>query len=261
MTLPSLPDDAADTVQSLRQTLAQREHELASARQDVEDLMRMVSHDLRAPLRHVLAYSGLLREMLISGEDAAPAIATLERSSRQLGEMLDAIVELARLARAPLQPVLTPGMLLVEEARRGLQGQVPQADLARPVEWQIASDLPALPGDAALLRLALRQLLANALKFSRQAPEPRIEVGCLPAHDGFVGLYVRDNGLGFDPAQASRLFQPFARLHGPRFEGLGTGLAQVRQIVRRHGGDVRVEGVAGQGCTVSMTLPLQAVSA
>ncbi|KQP13633.1 ATP-binding protein [Pseudorhodoferax sp. Leaf267] len=245
----------ADDVTALRALLARREQELATARQDAEDFMRMVSHDLRAPLRHVLAYSSLLREMLSGGEDPAPALATLERSSRQLGDMLDAVVELARLARAPLQPVHTPGALLVEEARRGLQGQVPDADLARPVEWRIAPDLPALPGDATQLRQALRLLLANALKFTRHVPEARIEVGAAPVEGAGVQLYVRDNGAGFDPAQASRLFQPFARLHGPRFEGLGTGLAQVRQIVRRHGGQVHAEGAPGQGCTVTVTLP------
>ena len=252
---PSGESHAADSMQALRQLLAQREQELATARQDADDFMRMVSHDLRAPLRHVLAYSGLLREMLASGEDMAPALNTLERSSRQLGEMLDAVAELARLAQAPLQPVLTPGTLLVEEARRSLQGQVPDADLARPVEWHIAPDLPALPGDPAQLRQALRQLLANALKFTRHEPLPRIEVGAVPAEGAGIGLYVRDNGVGFDPAQAARLFQPFARMHGPRFEGLGTGLAQVRQIVRRHGGEVRADCAGGQGCTVLVTLP------
>lgn len=253
----SLPGLArlADTVPSLRLALGQRDLELATARQDAEDLMRMLSHDLRAPLRHVLAYSGLLREMLAGGEDVKPALATLERSSRQLGEMLDAVVELARLARAPLQSVLTPGTLLVEEARRSLQGQVPDADLARPVEWCIASDLPAIPGDPAQLRQAVRQLLANALKFTRHEPQPRIEVGVVPLDGAGVCLYVRDNGVGFDPLQAARLFQPFARLHGPRFEGLGTGLAQVRQIVRRHGGEVHAECAEGGGCTVSVTLP------
>ena len=250
----------ADTVESLRLALAQRDLELATARQDAEDVMQMLSHDLRAPLRHVLAYSGLLREMLAGGEDVKPALATLERSSRQLGDMLDAVVELARLARAPLQSALTPGALLVEEARRSLQGQVPDADLARPVEWCIAPDLPAMPGDPAQLRQAVRQLLANALKFTRHEAQPRIEIGAAPVDgDASVRLYVRDNGVGFDPLQAARLFQPFARLHGPRFEGLGTGLAQVRQIVRRHGGEVRAECAGGGGCTVSLTLPAQPV--
>lgn len=250
----------ADTVHSLRLLLAQRDQELATARQDADSFMRMVSHDLRAPLRHVLAYSGLLREMLAGGEDVKPALATLERSSRQLGDMLDAVVELARLAHAPLQTVLTPGTLLVEEARRSLQGQVPDADLTRAVEWCIAPDLPAMPGDPAQLRQALRQLLANALKFTRHAAQPRIEIGAAPQGDAGVGLYVRDNGVGFDPVQATRLFQPFTRLHGPRFEGLGTGLAQVRQIVRRHGGEVRAECAGGEGCTVSVTLPVPATS-
>ena len=249
----SAPPDA--DAATLRQLLARREQELAAAHADAEDLARMVSHDLRAPLRHVLAYGGLLREMLAGGEDPGMALDTLERSSRQLGDMLDAVVELARLARVPLQPGHTPGALLVEEARRALQGTVPATDLARAVDWHIATPLPAVPGDAALLRLALRQLLANALKFTRPTTAPRIEVGAVPAADGGCTLYVRDNGVGFDPARAARLFQPFARLHGAPFDGLGTGLAQVRQILRRHGGSVRAEAAPDAGCTVWITLP------
>lgn len=251
---PSL-SAAPDSVPALQRLLALRDQELAAARRDADAFMHMVSHDLRAPLRHVLAYSGLLGEMLAGGEDVAPALATIERSSRQLGDMLDAVVELARLSRAPMRPVLTPCALLLDEARRSLVGQVPEADLARPVHWHIDDDLPLLPGDPPLLRQALRALLANALKFTRHTAQPRIEVGASAIEGGGVRLVVRDNGAGFDPVQSARLFQPFARLHGPRFEGLGTGLAQVRQIVRRHGGQVQAEGATGQGCTVSVTLP------
>ncbi|MFT3718895.1 sensor histidine kinase [Pseudorhodoferax sp.] len=238
----------ADELQALRA-------QLAAARADTEEFARMVSHDLRAPLRHVLAYGGLLREMLESGEDVAPALDTLERAARQLGERLDAVVALARLARAPLQPVHTPGALLVEEARRLALAALPEADRARTIAWQIAPDLPPLPGDAPQLRQALAALLANALKFTRPRGAARIEVGAAAAGDGGVRLYVRDNGVGFDPAHAAQLFQPFSRLHGARFEGLGTGLALVRQVARRHGGSVHAEGRPDQGCTVWLALP------
>ncbi len=248
---------ATDTVvmAALHARLAAREAELAVARQDAEDFVRMVSHDLRAPLRHVLAYSGLLREMLAGGEDPAPALDTLERSSRQLGEMLDAVVALAQLAQAPLRPQSTPGALLIDEARRATESALPLADRARTMAWHIAPDLPPVHGDAAQLRQALAALLANAVKFTRPVAAPRIEIGAEALEGGGVQLYVRDNGVGFDAAQAARLFQPFARLHGTRFEGLGTGLALVQQIARRHGGSVRAEAVAGQGCTVWLVLP------
>lgn len=247
------PDPAAE-LQALRA-------QLAAAHADADDFARMVGHDLRAPLRHVLAYGGVLREMLDAGEDVAPALATLERSARQLGDMLDAVVALSRWSRAPLQPGLTAGALLVEEARRQVEAALPDSERARPVDWWIAPDLPDLPGDAAQLRQALAALLDNAYKFTRTVAAARIEVGGDTQADGSARLYVRDNGVGFAPAQAARLFQPFARLHGVRYEGLGTGLAQVQQIVRRHGGRVQAQAEAGQGCTVWLTLPKAAAAA
>lgn len=246
--------DPADELQALHA-------QLAAARADADDFARMVGHDLRAPLRHVLAYGGMLREMLDAGEDVAPALATLERSARQLGDMLDAVVALSRWSRAPLQPGVTPGALLVDEARRQVEAALPDGERARAVDWRIDPALPDLPGDAAQLRHALAALLDNARKFTRPVTAPRIEIGGDTPPGGGARLYVRDNGVGFASAQAARLFQPFARLHGAQFEGLGTGLAQVQQIVRRHGGSVRAEAASGQGCTVWLTLPASAGAA
>lgn len=234
--------------------------QLGAAQADAEDMARMVSHDLRAPVRHVLAYGELLREMAASGEDLAPALAQLDRSSRQLGDMLDAVLALVRLSGTPLQPGLTDGAVLVAEARRAAEAALPEADRARAIRWEIAPVLPPVPGDAAQLRQALAALLANALKFTRPVPEPCIRVDGAVQPDGGVQLCVRDNGAGFAPAQATRLFQPFARLHGARFEGLGMGLALVQQVVRRHGGSVRAEAAPGQGCTVWLTLPRAAAA-
>lgn len=234
--------------------------QLGAAQADAEDMARMVSHDLRAPVRHVLAYGEVLREMAASGEDLAPALAQLERSSRQLGDMLDAVLALVRLSGAPLQPGLTDGALLVAEARRAAEAALSAADRARAIRWEIAPALPPVPGDAAQLRQALAALLANAVKFTRPAAEPCIQVDGMALPDGGVQLCVRDNGAGFPPAQATRLFQPFARLHGARFEGLGTGLALVQQVMRRHGGSVRAEAAPGQGCTVWLTLPQAAAA-
>lgn len=240
--------DATDELQALRA-------QLGAARADAEDLARMVGHDLRAPLRHVLAYGEVLREMAAAGEDMAPALAQIDRSSRLLGDMLDAVVALVRLSGVPLQPCVTDGTLLVAEARRTAEASVPPSDRARSVRWEIAPGLPPVPGDASQLRQALAALLANALKFTRTAAAPCIEIDGAVLPDGWVQLRVRDNGAGFPSAQAARLFQPFARLHGARFEGLGTGLALVQQVVRRHGGRVHAEGAPGLGCTVLLTLP------
>lgn len=245
---------SADATDAAAQLLALRA-QLHAARADAEDLARTVSHDLRAPLRHVLAYGEVLRDMLAAGEDVAPALDQLDRSSRQLGDMLDAVVALVRLSGAPLRPGMTDGALLVAEARRAAEAALPEADRARPVRWEIAASLPHVPGDAAQLREALAALLGNAIKFTRPVAEPRIAVDGALLPDGGVQLRVRDNGVGFAPAQAARLFQPFARLHGTRFEGLGVGLALVQQVVRRHGGSVGAVAEPGQGCTVSVTVP------
>lgn len=245
----------ADELQTLRAQLAARERELAAAQADAQELARTLAHDLRAPLRHVLAYSSLLREMLDSGEDVAPALGTLEGSAQQLGAMLDALLALNRVAQAPLQPGRTPGAVLLAEARRAAES-AQAADLqGRSVHWQLPAELPELRGDPALLRQALAAVLDNALKFSRDTPQPRITVTAGPAADGALCLCVRDNGVGFDMDHAARLFQPFVRLHGAHYAGVGTGLATVRQILRRHGGTVQAEAASGQGCTIRMTLP------
>jgi signal transduction histidine kinase len=246
--------------QTLQQSLAEREAEVATMRRESEEFLRMVSHDLRAPLRHVLAYGTLVREMLAEGEDATAALATLDKSAKQMGQMVDALVELGRLSRAPLAQFTLPAGTIVREAFREIDGSAQ----GRKITWRIAEDWPEVHGDPAQLRLLWRELLANAVKFTRPRGEAVIEVGWqAPAADAGAEavaqgpqFFVRDNGVGFNPAQAGQLFAPFHKLHsGNEFEGLGTGLAQVRQVVQRHGGSVRAEGVQGQGCTVWFTLP------
>jgi len=247
--------------QALQLTLTERDAEVATLRREAEEFLRMVSHDLRAPLRHVMAYGTLVREMLAEGEDASAALATLDKSAKQMGQMVDALVELGRLSRAPLVQCTLPAGTIVREALREVQASHTQG---RQIEWRVADDWPELNGDPTLLRLLWRELLANAVKFTRPCSDAVIGVGWLvPAADAGADavaqgpqFFVRDNGVGFNPAQAGQLFAPFHKLHSVNeFEGLGTGLAQVRQVVQRHGGSVRAEGVQGQGCTVWFTLP------
>jgi signal transduction histidine kinase len=246
---------------TLRAQLAERDRALAAAQADADDVARMLAHDLRAPLRHVLAYGELLREMFEGGEDPAPALAQLDRSSRLMGDMLDAMVSLVRLARAPWQPTLTDGALLVHEARRLAEAALQPSDRERAIDWRIAADWPAIAGDAAQLRQALAALIGNAVKFTRTAAAACIEISGERLADGGACVYVRDNGVGFAPTQAAQLFQPFARLHGNQFEGLGLGLTLVQQVARRHGGSVQAQGQPGQGCSVSLRLPGPAAAA
>lgn len=241
--------DAARRVEAL-------ERELAQARQALEDFSYTVSHDLRAPLRHVQAYLRITREDL--GEALDPVVAahldTAAGAAVQLGRMIDGLLELTRLARTDLQCDPVDLGRLLGDLRRQMDERAP----ARVLDWRIAPDLPLVQGDAALLGRMLGCLLDNALKFTRDCVgAARIEVGWRALAGGRCEIHVQDNGAGFDPRSQDRLFRVFQRLHSARqFEGLGLGLALARQVVERHGGQIRASGAPGQGCRVAFDLPL-----
>jgi light-regulated signal transduction histidine kinase (bacteriophytochrome) len=171
-------------------------------------------------------------------------------SAKQGDALVDALLAFSRMGRAELRQTRVDLGALVEEVRRELQ---PDA-AGREVEWRVGP-LPEVRADPALLRQVVRNLLGNALKYSRTRPRALIEVG---AHekDGEVDVWVRDNGVGFDMRSADRLFGPFQRLHtAEEFEGSGIGLANVRRIISRHGGRTWAEGEVGKGATVFFSLP------
>lgn len=229
--------------------------ELAQARTALEDFTASVSHDLRAPLRHVNAYVQILQEDMadLGRPDLLAHLDTVSQAARQMGRQIDALLELSRLSRAELQSTTLDAGQLVRDVCAALA----PALNGRALEWRVAPDLPALRGDAALIRQALTHLLSNALKFSAPRTLARVEVVWQPHPDGWCALTVGDNGVGFNPQYGAKLFQAFARLHPVReFEGLGMGLALTRRIVERHGGAVWAEGVPDGGCRVSFTLPL-----
>lgn len=229
--------------------------ELAQARAALEDFTYSVSHDLRAPLRHVNAYVQILQEDMaeLGRPDLLAHLDTVSQAARQMGWQIDALLELSRLNRVELQCERFDAGPLVREVCAAL---APTPD-GRALEWQVASDLPALRGDTALIRQALTHLLSNALKFSAPRRLARINIDWQAQADGWCALTVGDNGVGFNPRYGAKLFQAFQRLHSVReFEGLGMGLALTRRIVERHGGAVWAEGVPDGGCRVSFTLPL-----
>ena len=239
---------------ALRALLVQRDAQLAEQAAGMEEWTHAVSHDLRAPLRHITSYGPLVRELL--QESGLPAEAqqevlafldTMDQSARRMGRMLEGLLALSRIARAPLRREAVDLAALVGQARMSLA----EAAQGRSVQWQIAPDLPTVQGDATLLRQMLTELLANALKFTRGRDPVCIAVGWERGADGRFALTVQDNGAGFNPAQAAGLFGIFQRLHREsEFEGVGAGLAAVRAIVQRHGGEARATAMPGDGCTV-----------
>lgn len=234
------------------------EAELALLRAAHQDLLRAISHDLRAPLRHITAFAPLLRELIEPAPLPAPEhaealefLGTMEQAGQRMGRMIDALLALSRLHAAPLRLETVDLQRLVGQ----LVDELRPADPNGAIAWDIAP-LPAVRADAQQLRLLLKELLGNAVKFSRGQPAPRIAVSCTRGADGQWQLRVQDNGVGFDMGQSQGLFGLFQRLHPERaFEGVGGGLALVAAIARRHGGSVRAQAAPGQGCTVTVAWP------
>ena len=178
----------------------------------------------------------------------------MDQSARRMGRMLDGLLALSRIARAPLQCQPVALAALVHEVQTALvAAQAQNQGQGRAVQWHIAADLPSLWGDAALLRQLLAELLGNALKFTRGREPAHIAVTAERHSDTGLTLRVQDNGAGFNPAQSAGLFGVFQRLHREsEFDGVGTGLAAVRAIAQRHGGEASATAAPGAGCTVSV---------
>jgi light-regulated signal transduction histidine kinase (bacteriophytochrome) len=177
-------------------------------------------------------------------------VRTITEAAHRGGELVDDLLAFSRLGRAELKKTRVALGPLVEEVKRELG---PEWE-GRRVEWRVGP-LPVVQGDANLLRAALKNLLANALKYSRTRPDAIIEISARE-HDAEVEVTVKDNGVGFDMRYADKLFGVFQRLHtSDQFEGTGIGLANVRRIVLRHGGRVWAEGAVGQGAAFHFTLP------
>ncbi|HUR59111.1 MAG TPA: ATP-binding protein, partial [Opitutaceae bacterium] len=231
-----------------------RTHELEAANQELEAFSYSVSHDLRAPLRHIDYFSTMLQKQLppekLDG-NGRRHLTTISDSARNMGQLIDDLLAFARIGRAPLHKVRVRLDAVVAEVRRDLQREIGSRNIA----WQVNA-LPEVEGDPALLRQVFANLLGNAVKYTRQRPEAQIEIGIQPAPAREVIVYVRDNGAGFDMQYADKLFGVFQRLHSnTEFEGTGVGLANVRRIVQRHGGRTWAEGQVGAGATFFFTLP------
>jgi signal transduction histidine kinase len=245
-------------VQLQRHALAQ---ELAAVRAGADEFAGAVSHDLRANLRHIVAYAGLVREEL--GETPKPELLsyleTVTRAAQRMGLQMNGLLALSHIGRVPLDKATLDVRVLIDEARQGL----PAGGAQGPVEWHVADDFPLVQGDAALLRQLWGHLLSNALKFTALRAPARVALGWeMQPDDALCTLFVRDNGAGFNPRLKDRLFRPFQRLHGAGpFDGQGLGLAQAKKIVQRHGGSIEAESDGETGCLVRFTLPRAAGAA
>jgi signal transduction histidine kinase len=238
----------------LEQQVQRLERELAQSRQALEEFTASVSHDLRAPLRHVSAFVRIAREDLgaMVDPDVASHLDKAASAASHLGLLMDGLLALSRIGRTELQTGPVDLARLVADIREQTQAQW----LERDVVWQVAPDLPIVSGDVALLHQMMAQLLDNARKFTHDCPQARIAISAQATADGGVELQVQDNGAGFDPRLQDRLFRPFQRLHSSKaFDGIGMGLALARRVVERHGGSIAAVGEVGKGCCISVRLP------
>ncbi len=237
--------------EELEHRVVERTAQLETANKELEAFSYSVSHDLRAPLRHISGFSKILVEEFGSTFDptAQRYLERIQAGTQKMGLLVDELLNLARVGRHALS--LKPSRLnsIVEEVIAILQ---PESD-GREVEWNIA-DLPEVECDPVLVRQVFQNLLANALKFTRPRAQAVIEVSCKD-ENGQPVFMVRDNGLGFSMKYVDKLFGVFQRLHRTEdFEGTGIGLATVQRIVQKHGGRVRAEGELDKGATFYFTL-------
>ncbi|GAB3752383.1 hypothetical protein GCM10028795_21720 [Lysobacter olei] len=238
---------------TLEARVALRTRELSHANQELEAFAYSVSHDLRAPLRAIDGFSRILAERYTSvlDQEGVDYLNRVRRAAGRMGELIDALLKMSRVSRGEMRLERLDMSRMAGEVMEELSASSP----GRKVEAVIAEGL-AVEGDATLVRNLLGNLLGNAWKFTRDRANARIEVGSTGVEDGMLGVYVRDNGAGFTQDYADKLFRPFQRLHRQEdFAGHGIGLASVKRIVERHGGEVHAEGREGEGATFYFSLP------
>lgn len=232
--------------------LRQRADQLEAANKELEAFSYSVSHDLRAPLRHVSGYIDLLKRNMSAAldEKGRHYIEMITDSGVKMGRLIDDLLAFSRMGREEMRDEkVSLGDLLSEvlkDFREETRGRV--------IAWE-TEPLPEVRGDPSMLRAVLTNLVSNAVKFTRLRPEARIRIGWTEGEGREAVVFVRDNGVGFDMKYVDKLFGVFQRLHSAaEFEGTGVGLASVRRIVHRHGGKTWAEGAVGEGATFFFTI-------
>jgi PAS domain S-box-containing protein len=240
---------------ALERQVQERTAELQAAYNEMEAFSYSISHDLRAPLIHIAGFVDMLKSDLGTRLDdrSRRHLDTISSSTEHMGRMIADLLTLSRIGRAEMHRTRVKLGDLVKDVQSELSAQPGN----RVVTWVVGA-LPEVVADPILMRQVFANLLSNALKFTAQRPDARIEIGAMPG-DAEDVVYVRDNGVGFDMKYASKLFGVFQRLHPQaEFPGTGVGLAKTRRILQRHGGRVWSESAPGQGATFFFALPRSA---
>jgi len=245
--------EAEQKIKNLNEDLEHRAQLLETANKELEAFSYSVSHDLRAPLRHIDGYADLVRKGpgAAMNETGRRYLDTISDSAKQMGRLIDDLLVFSRMGRTELRQTKVELDALVEETIRSLKTEID----GRNVVWK-RNPLPQVFGDSAMLRQVFANLLGNAVKYSKPRDPAVIEIGCQSEIAQEWVIFVRDNGVGFDMQFAQKLFGVFQRLHSSDdFEGTGIGLANVRRIIQRHGGRTWAEGKVDEGSTFCFSLP------
>jgi len=258
-TLLSVLEDQQRTQQEINTLNAELEHrveqrteQLEAANKELEAFSYSVSHDLRAPLRHINGFISLFLENKKTAitEEELGYLNIVSNSAKEMGDLIDALLSFSRLNRAEIQKTLIDSESMINH----LQEMFTEDFKSRKIEIQV-NELPLINGDYQLIKQVWMNLLSNAIKYTSKKEVAKIEIGSLE-YDSEIVFFVKDNGAGFNMKYGDKLFGVFQRLHKPRdFEGIGIGLANVNRIITRHGGRCWAEGELGQGAAFYFSLP------
>ncbi len=243
-----------EAVKAMNRALERKAGELADVNRELEAFAYSVSHDLRAPLRHIDGYINLLQKRAGPSLDEISLryVATISKSAARMANLIDDLLAFSRMGRTGLNKTAVPINYLIKEIINDLKAETEN----RHIDW-IVKPLPDVFGDTALFRQAFFNLIENAVKYTRPRQQARIEIGCIQHDREEAVIAIGDNGVGFDMKYVDKLFGVFQRLHrAEEFEGTGIGLANVARIIQRHGGRVWAVGEKNKGATFYVAIPL-----